>query len=162
MNYKEFLDLLESFFSTNDNLKYIGQVTVSKDFNDVLTGSFPVINIEPSGFQFEKHPELMYKEYQKDTYKMYFSLGTQNESYNTSVIGNDGIKGIVDLVFDFKLALKDFENAYRYTDSEKGIPVIKLNRDKLVIAQRTLKLNESGKFLAIAETEVEFYITVKL
>jgi len=160
MNYKEFLDLLESFFSTNDNLKYVKQVTISADMNDVINGSFPVVNIEPSGFQFEKHPELMYKEYQKDTYKMYFALGTQNESYTTSVIGEDGIKGIVDLVFDFKLALKDFETAYRYKTS--ATPTIKLNRDKLVIAQRTLKLNESGKFLAIAETEVEFYITVKL
>ena len=160
MNYKEFLDLLESFFKTNDNLKYVDQVTISADMNDVITGSFPVINIEPSGFQFEKHPELMYKEYQKDTYKMYFALGTQNESYNTSVVGKDGIKGIVDLVFDFKLALKDFETAYRYATTDT--PTIKLNRDKLVIAQRTLKLNESGKFLAIAETEIEFYITVKL
>ena len=67
MNYKEFLDLLESFFSTNDNLKYVKQVTISADMNDVINGSFPVVNIEPSGFQFEKHPELMYKEYQKDT-----------------------------------------------------------------------------------------------
>ena len=160
MTYKEFLTLLEKFFKTNSNLKYVNEISVSKDFNDIINGSFPILNMEPDGMQFEKHPELMYKEYQKRTFKIYFTLGIQDDSYKTSVLGNRGKKGITDLMFDFEEALKDFETAYRYDTS--SINSIKLNRDKLVMVQRTLKLNESGKFLACAETVVEFFTKVKL
>ena len=160
MDYKKFLDEIESFLNTNTNVDYVN-ISVSKDSNDVINGSFPVINIEPSGVQFERHPELDYNKFQKVTYKLYFSLGTQNESYETSVLGDDGIKGIIDLIYDFKEALKDFEEAYQYSNNSSGY-IIKLNRDKVNIVQRNLKLNESGKFLAIAECEMEFYLTVTL
>lgn len=161
MDYNEFLTLLQKFFKFNNNLKYLDDVTIAKDFNDIINDSFPILNLEPTGVQFEKHPELQYGEYQKVTYKVYFTLGTQNDSYTTSVIGKKGIKGIVDLIFDFKDALKDFETAYRYKSNDAGI-IIKLNRDEVIFTQRNLKLNQSGKFLACAEVEVEFYLTVQL
>lgn len=162
MTYNEFLAILQSFMRTNSNLDYLADVAVSKDFNDIINEEFPILNIEPSGVQFQRHPELQYGDYQKVTFKIYFSMGTQNESYTTSVIGDDGIKGIVDLIFDFKEALKDFEIEYKYNDASTGKKLIKLNRDDVIITQRNLKLNQSGKFLATAECEVEFYITVKL
>ena len=162
MTYSEFMEILQSFLRVNSNLSYLADVSIAKDFNDIINDSFPIINIEPAGVQFEKHPELQYGEYQKVTFQIYFTLATQNESYKTSVIGNDGIKGIIDLIFDFKEALKEFEVEYRYNDATTGKQLIKLNRDDVVITQRNLKLNQSGKFLAAAECEIPFYVTVKL
>jgi hypothetical protein len=151
---KDFLAALETYLENDSDLNYVQSVSTALDWDDLINGSFPFINLEPEGVSYSKDNNFHFETAQKVKYKVLCSLATRNVSYYLSVIGRKDEPGILDLTEDFYASIKGYEAANR-----RGTSPIQIVNEDINVVQRTYKMNDSGLFVATAELSIDFYIT---